>query len=81
VALHALQCHCGQIQKNMKPQSSALNELPAIRCEPANLQNTKVASKADEVSENTNPSPVQPVSPKPAISFYEAAYYWMLTRS
>jgi hypothetical protein len=65
----------------MKIETPAIDESPVTRCETAMMQNEKVPTKVDEAGEEKNPSPVQNGSPRPTVSFYEAACYWVLTRS
>jgi hypothetical protein len=65
----------------MKTEPPAINESPSTGCEFANIQYQNAATKNGGACESENPAPLPKPSPEPPVSFYEAAYYWILTRS
>jgi len=65
----------------MNTEPPAKNESIVHNCEIATAQNPKTAANTKVASKDKNISAVETWAIKPSSSFYEAVYYWILTRS
>jgi hypothetical protein len=65
----------------MKMEAPAIKESPATECEFAANHYRNAVTKKNESCEKAGPVPLTKSARKPPVSFYEAAYYWILTRS
>lgn len=65
----------------MKTEPLAKNESIVPNCAIATAQNPKATANATVTSKDKNISAVETGAIKPSSSFYEAVYYWILTRS
>ena len=65
----------------MNTEPAAKNESTVPNCEIVTAPNPKTAANAKVTSKDKNISAVQNGAIKPSSSFYEAVYYWILTRS
>lgn len=64
----------------MKPAPSLVTPLPVTACEPENLKAVPANERRAAESKKQNQVLPAVVTPKPTASFYETAYYWLMSR-
>jgi len=64
----------------MKPEASALTDIPAAGCESENAQTQPAPGKSEAERGKENSTPCLESAPKPRVSFYESLFYWVISR-
>lgn len=64
----------------MKPALSLITPPTGTLCQPANVRATPAQLKRAAKSKKQNQVLPAIAAPKPTVSFYETAYYWLMSR-